>query len=258
MQRVLHGKHDARAAVGQHWRVANELDCISQPLVRTDQDGLAFDFFRAEPHWLRKFRIARRRQSQPRLVSGPAGFELACQQMRKRRIPLGQRVIQLQRLHAIVEREDLVETMQVKQRDNLVVEGRYQVRLGLKSLVEPSQRLLIPTKPAQRRADIVARIGVVGIKLMRPFAFGQRCLEPFQVVERPRARLQRRGMVRQHLIGKIKTGNRLLVPGELVEQRPALVERARMIWVALEHVLKAEQRLIKARKLHQNVAELSP
>jgi hypothetical protein len=82
IQRVLNDKNDASPTFDQHRHVADELDCISEPLVRTDQDGLAFDVFTAEPHQQRKFRIVCRRQLQACFLTSSPGLEIARQQMK--------------------------------------------------------------------------------------------------------------------------------------------------------------------------------
>src|SRR5690348_6292481 len=107
------------------------------------------------------------------MVPGPAGFEISRREIAKRYVPLGDRVVEPTRLHAFVERKNVVEAMKLMQRDDLVVEGGYVVRPNLECLVEPSQRLFIPAKPSQRHTDRVASLGVFGIELVRTFAVGQ-------------------------------------------------------------------------------------
>jgi hypothetical protein len=81
IQRVPNDKDDASPAFRRHRHAADELDCIAEPLVRADEDGLAFDVFTAEPHRQRKFRIGCRRHLQSRFVFGPADLEIARQQI---------------------------------------------------------------------------------------------------------------------------------------------------------------------------------
>jgi hypothetical protein len=50
----------------------------------------------------------------------------------------------------------------------------------------------------------------------------------------------------------------LFVLPELVEENAALIQGVVMIWVELERVLKAQEGLIRARKLNENVATLPP
>ena len=168
-------------------------------------------------------------------------------------------VIQPERLHVIVEGESLVEAVKVKQRDDLVVEGLRRVRSKVESLVVPCQRLFIPAKQPQRWRRYCCS----------SLHCRDRAGQPGWPSARASSNLFRLWSVhaRACSVGawfgstssaKIKLGNRLLVPTELVEESPAFVQRVLMAGIELEHVLKNQQRLIKARQLHENVAQLSP
>ena len=148
MQRVLDCKKHSRTTRGQQGDVAGEVNGVAQSLVCGDQDRLFLDAFLAEPHRLRKPRIFCRRQFRAGLVSAPAGFEIAGQEMGQRHIPLRHLIAQPERCHAIGQREQLVEAMQVEQRDQPVVEGIGKARLNLDGFFEPRQRLFVATKPS--------------------------------------------------------------------------------------------------------------
>ncbi len=93
--------------------VARELDRISDAFVGIKQDGFAGDILLAEPHRLGEFRIGLRTDFSSRLTLGPAGFEIAGQQVNVGQIAFGVGVAGIEFLQVEVDGDCFVETVQL-------------------------------------------------------------------------------------------------------------------------------------------------
>ena len=86
--------------------------------------------FLAEPHRFGEFRKDWRpkRRLPPRLAPGPAGLEIAGEHVKKRQIPVRQGGVDAGTLQTVMDRESLVESVQLSKPDGLVVERLDEVR----------------------------------------------------------------------------------------------------------------------------------
>jgi hypothetical protein len=175
--------------------------------------------------------------------------------MDKGHIPIGERVLQSEDLHAIVERKNLVEAVKMKERDDLVTEGCGKVRSNFEGPVVPGQRLFVPAQPPQRKAKVIASVGVARIELIGFPAFGQGLVPPFQVVERPRTSLPGWGVTWRRRVSAIEKGKRLLVPPELVQESPAFRQGVLMMRVELQGFIEYLERVLVSSLLLQRCPE---
>ena len=167
--------------------------------------------FFPEPHRSLKLRVSCRRQLQPGLVSAPAGFEIAGQEMRQRHIPLCHRTLQPERIHAIGQRENLVEAMKVEQRDQLVVEGIHEARMDSRWLCRTMPAPPHSGRAAATRDRDCCRSRRFGDRAGAPACRRSRSPRTVSGSRDPCAPSQRRGMVREQAVAEIKSCNSLLV-----------------------------------------------
>jgi len=185
MQRGLDHQNDARPARRHHRHVACELNRIPQSFVHMDEDGLAVDRLPAQPHRLAEFRIGRRVGFRPaRLTPGPAGLKISGQHLQQRQIPIRRGVIQMAGVDMMIEREGLIETLELAKHEGLVVQDFDGVRQALERPIKPDKRLLFPAERLQTGADIIAGVAVAGIERVGAQIIGQSRFEPFQVEQR--------------------------------------------------------------------------
>src|SRR5437016_9927416 len=99
MNEVLNFQDDPRAALRDQRRIAGELDSIAEPLVAMEQDGPACDRFFAAPQRLCELPVDKTDgfglpAPFPR---GPAGREIAEQELQQRAVPMRVGIISLDR-----------------------------------------------------------------------------------------------------------------------------------------------------------------
>jgi len=84
----------------------------------------------------------------------------------------------------MIEREGLIETLELAKHEGLVVQDFDGVRQALERPIKPDKRLLFPAERLQTGADIIAGVAVAGIERVGAQIIGQSRFEPFQVEQR--------------------------------------------------------------------------
>jgi hypothetical protein len=150
---------------------------------------------------LGEVRIGVARTGSPaRLTSGPAGLEIAGQELK-----LGQEIgdigiIRIDRLRSHVGGHGLVKPQRFGERIGLVDQQRDRVRLERKRPVEPRQRFVIAAQLEQRCSDIVADLRTCALVRIGPQICLQRVVEPLQVVQHEAALFEHRAVVGQQQV----------------------------------------------------------
>jgi hypothetical protein len=145
--------------------------------------------------------------------------------MKLRQVAFGGGVRGIERQDALIDGNGLVEAVQLRQHESLVLQRLDQVRPQRGRAVEPLQSLGLPAKRLQRIAEIVAGVGIVRIERDRLLIDIKRFLEPPQTAQRKRAQLQRWNLVRLQFVAAVELRQRLFEPPQGMEQEKGLVGR---------------------------------
>src|SRR6185437_15649341 len=109
----------------------------------------------------------------PRLARGPAGFEIAVEEIEMRGAKRGVGVVGIDRPGALIGRGGAGHIAKLDLRIGEVVEGFHVVRTQIAGLLQPWQRLLIAAEFVEEDADIVAGGGICRFELVRTLAVGE-------------------------------------------------------------------------------------
>ncbi len=120
MDRTGSFEHHPSAERRHHRCVTHIVDHIAKSLVGVQQDGLALNGAVAEPKRPVEFALGQDPRLPAGFATGPAGFEIAGQQLVHRQIPACQRIVRIQRQRPVVEPECLLEVVLLGEHECLV------------------------------------------------------------------------------------------------------------------------------------------
>ena len=171
-----------------------------------NDDGLAINALLPQPDRLRRFE-ARKRQTRnlpPGLAGCPASLQIAGQQVKMGKVPLGFRIAGIKSLQALIDRESFVEATMIPEPYRLVPQCVRKIRLKTERFVQPRQSLAIAIQRLQNSADVCAVGGITGIERMGSHVVGHCLVEPTENAEGAAARTQGRSLVRLQFVAQIE------------------------------------------------------
>ena len=193
-----------------------------------------------------------------RASAGPAGLEIAEQQVKQRQIPFRLCIVGINRLHLTVGGDGVIDAAHLRERRRLVDQGHDEVRPKRQRLVEPGQRLLVPAEILERRADIVADIRICRIELVRAATCADGFIKPPQRVQRDGALLHESCLTGGKRVALVEASQRLGRAMQAKQQDAAAKGGACIAGFGLEHALVTGERVGQLSQLHQRVAATCP